>query len=225
MKRYLFSESICRQEARIRAGAVFILGWLLVAGCAGGVATSPDVTRYMLEPPRSLEGMEEEVPCSRETIIVRRFSSAEACNGTAMLYSRGSSEQGAYRYHRWWNTPAEMVTDFLMKDLSRSGLFTAVFTEYTLEESRYHLEGRVTECIEIIDADGRRAVLGFTVALLDVTGDRSRGRLIFQKNYRAERACSPETPAGFARAAGDVMDELSKKMISDITDAIKQKRE
>jgi ABC-type uncharacterized transport system auxiliary subunit len=225
VKRCLMSESMRRREARIRAGAVFILGWLLVTGCAGGGATPPDVTRYVLESPRSLEEMKEEVPCSRGTITVRRFSSAEACNGTAMLYSRGSGEQGAYRYHRWWNTPAEMVTDFLMKELSRSGLFTAVFTAYTSERSRYQLEGRVTDCIEIIDADGRRVVLGFTVALLDVKGDRLRGRLVFQKNYRAEKACRPETPAGFARVAGDIMGELSKKLISDITDAIEQDRE
>lgn len=197
---------------------VIIAMYLSLGGCLSPSSPPPEITRHVLEPSRWEDAASRVAPLSNDTVTVARFSAAETCRGTAMLYSASSWKRSAYRYHRWYVALPEMVTDIFVDDLSRSQLFQAVFTDHTYEKSRYYLEGRVTDCIEYVEHGKRRAVFGFTATFIDGNEKPASRRVIFQKEYRNEELIHGGLPSDLAKAMSASMTLLSEQLISDMAD-------
>ena len=197
---------------------VIIAVCLSLGGCLSPSSPPPEITRHVLESSRWEDAATRSAPLSEDTITVARFSAAEACRGTAMLYSLNAGERSAYRYHRWHVTLPEMVVDFLVDDLSRSLLFQAVFTDHTYEKSRYYLEGRVADCLEYVEDGQRRAVFGFTATFIDGNEKPASRRVIFQKEYRNEELIQGELPSDLAKAMSASMALLAEQLINDMAD-------
>lgn len=199
------------------ASAVMVLAALLVlSGCAGGRPATPGVTAYVLEYPEPLKFLPEEPSLTQDTVTILRFNAAEHCRGSAMIYRSGPFRRAAYHYHRWGHSPADMVTDYLASTLLEARIFNALFVDYAYEKTRYHLEGRVIDCIEVVDNGSRRAVLRFTAALLDTARESPGERLLFQNIYGRDMVIPGEGPAGLAAAMSEIMAMLSVQLAEDI---------
>ncbi len=199
------------------------LGIILVVigltGCLGSTGPAPLVRQYVLEyaAPRAADGTG-----IAETIKVGHFTAARILAGPAMLYRQRAFRLDAYHEHRWRVAPAEMVGDFVRRDLRSTGLFRAVLSPRDAEETRYILEGGVEEFLEVEGEAGRKALLAATITLLDLSQREVPLRVVFQKAYRAEALFKTEGPAGFAQAMSSAMAQLSARVLADIASAVKR---
>lgn len=194
---------------------------LLVIGLTGcfGTAPPPPVRQYVLEYPPPLA---REAPAVDGVLKVARFTADRLYASPAMLYRQGEYRRDAYRDRRWRVPPAEMVTDFLKRDLRAAGLFRAVLTARDPGEPRFQLEGWLEEFLEADEGKGRKASLVATVALRDASAAGADGLIAFQKTYRCESLFTGQEGADFAGAMSRAMAEFSAQVIADVAKALKK---
>jgi len=213
--------SLIKEPSRPSVKLFFILFIIMLSsGCSLGGKPSYLIKQYIFEyPPPLMEGVVQ----THELIKVERFSVAQDFNTLAMVYREGSFQRGLDPYNRWRINPGDMVTDYLMRDLRKAGLFLAVFSYNDGEETRYLLEGWVDEFLELGGKDGRKAVLSLNVTLLDLTKKETMERILFQRDYRTIEPLETQTPQGLAQGMSKAMEKISKQVISDIDRALKNR--
>jgi cholesterol transport system auxiliary component len=156
-----------------------------------------------------------------DAITVPRFSVAPDFNTTAMVYRPAPLQRATYQYSRWRVNPGAMTADYLARDLRHAGLFTAVFTSGESGQSRYMLEGGVTEIQEINGPDAWHAALGLSITLLDRNETEITRQVVFQKQYRAEELLTAKTPQGLAEAMSRALARLSGEILRDVGRTVK----
>jgi len=194
-----------------------LLLFLLLAGC-GKPPTL--VQKYMFEYPPPVPRASQPL---KEGIKVEPFAVAQAFNSTAMLYRPDAYKSEAYTYHRWRVSPGYLVTDYLLRDLRKSGLFQAVLPSTSADNGRFLVEGGVEEIQEIDAPDGWKASLALNITLLDLKEKEITRRVVFQKGYRAEEPLTEKTPAGLAQGMSRAMERLSGEIITDIYQAARKR--
>ena len=191
----------------------------LLAGCLGGTGQTPFIRQYVLEYPPPQGGVRTAVESMAR---VERFSADRMFMGHAMLYRQGPFLRESYPEHHWRVGPADMVTEYLRRDLREAGLFRAVLTERDAEDVRFSLTGGVEEFIESRETKNRKALLTVTITLLDLSRKESAGLVVLQKTYRLEAAVAGEGAAGLAGAMSLAMSHLSQQVIADIDSALRR---
>jgi len=211
------SPGLPRRRSRLGFKKVAILaGILLLSGCG----KSPTlVQKYLFEYPPPVP--QASLPLE-EGIKVEQFSVAQAYNSTAMIYRPNPYKSEAYNYHRWRTNPGYMVTDYLLRDLRKSGLFKAVLPSNSSDKGRFLLEGGVEEIQEIDEADGWKAALALNITLLDLKEKEITKRVVFQKDYRTLESLTEKTPQGLAQGMSRAMERLSAQIVTDIYQAAKK---
>ncbi|MBW2108474.1 MAG: membrane integrity-associated transporter subunit PqiC [Deltaproteobacteria bacterium] len=196
------------------AAFVFLL---CLAGCVNLKQPSRRIDFYTLEydPPR----------ISRPAVLpvslkVERFSVAPGYNTMHIVFRDRSFKRNTYIYRQWRANPGDLISYFLYRDIRHSGLFKAALPAGNSLETSYVLDGSVDGFFEW-DTDSRwKAVLSFGVVLIkEAEPDVSR-RIVIQKNYHAEQACSRKNPQALASAMSRAMAELSTQVIADVYDAL-----
>jgi ABC-type uncharacterized transport system auxiliary subunit len=194
------------------------LSLMLTSGCSLGGKPAYLIKQYIFEyPPPVVEGVVQE----KELIKVERFSAAQDFNTLSMVYRDGPFQRGVDPYHRWRVNPGDMVTDYLMRDLRKARLFQAVFSYNDGKDTRYLLEGRVDEFLELGEKDGRKAALSLNVTFLDLTKKETIEKVVFQRDYRYIEPIETPTPEGLAQGMSKAMEKFSKQLIKDLYNAIK----
>jgi len=205
-----------RKRAFIRISFIFLIP-IYIFGCGLGGKPAYPIKQYIFEYSSPLiEGIGQ----TNELIKVERFSVAQEFNTLSMVYREGAFQRGVDPYHRWRVNPGDMVTDYLMRDLRRAGLFRAVFSYQDNEDTRFLIEGRVDEFLEIGGKEGRKASLAVNVTLLDLTKKETIEKVIFQRDYRYLEPLEIEIPEGLARGMSKGMEKFSKDLIKDLFKAI-----
>jgi len=190
---------------------------LLISACTPGRSPGRAFENYTLEyTSPAFEGL----PPSNALLRVHRFSAAQTFNSTAMLYRSGPSRLNAHTYHRWKAPPPDMVTDLILRDLRRSSLFKAVFSEYDETDASYLVQGLVEEFLEIEEKGNRKALLSLDITLLDRSQREPAKEVVFQKRYHALEPLEDTTPGAFARGMSRAMEQLSRRITSDIYGAV-----
>jgi uncharacterized lipoprotein YmbA len=203
---------------KIRFGIILLV--IGLTGCIGGGAPAPHVRQYILEYPPPSVG---KIAGTDALLKVERFGVARALAGPAMLYRQGAFRRDAYHDRRWRVAPADMVTDFLQRDLMQAGLFRAVLAARDPEDTRFVLSGWLEEFSEVDDGEHRKAVLEATVTLLDLSVREIPGRVVFQKNYRCEAPFAQAGDADLAESMSRAMSQFSAQVIADIEHALKRR--
>jgi ABC-type uncharacterized transport system auxiliary subunit len=200
-----------------RLGLILLIA--LLVGCLRGTAPPPLVYQYIIEyPPPEGKSISRTVALLK----VERFTVDRIYMGTSMLFRNRPFQREAYHEHRWRVSPADMVTDFLRRDLRHANLFQAVLSARDVEESRFILQGGVEEFLESDEGKGRNALLVVTVTLLDLSTRDVSQRVVIQKTYRCEAPVSKEGAAGFAEAMSRTMSQFSTQVIVDIDHVLKK---
>ncbi len=202
------------------------MAWLIIlsilAGCSGWLPKgkpSPPLKRFTLEYPSPVfDGL----PRSEATLRVERFSSASSIDNQSMLYRPAPYRFSVYNFQIWIADPADLVSDFLVRDLQGSGLFQAVFPPQCPEEARFRLEGALLEFFEN-DASGRGvAVISLNAILLDTDRGEIDRKVVFQTGYSFAELVEKNADS-LAQGMSAAMGKLSSKLIADIYAAV-QKR-
>ena len=199
---------------------LFLLSMVLITSCGFGAKPSYKVNQYTLEYPSPFP---KELTSINELIKVEQFSVAQTFNTSAMIYKEGPNLRNVDPYNRWRTKPGEMAAEYLVRDLRNSGLFRAVISYDDSEETRYLLEGQVDEFLEASEKDGRKAVLSLNVTFLDLKKRDIAEKVIFQRDYQAVQPYTEKTPAGLAQAMSRAMEEVSRQIILDLQDALKNR--
>lgn len=200
-----------------RLGLILLIGGLV--GCLRGTAPPPLVYQYIIDYPPP-EG--KSLSRTEALLKVERFSVDRIYMSTSMLYRNRPFQREAYHEHRWRVSPADMVTDYLRRDLRHANLFQAVLSARDIEECRYLLQGGVEEFLESDEGKGRNALLVVTVTLLDLFSREVSQRVVIQKTYRCEVPISKEGAPGYAEAMSRAMSQFSTQVIADIDQVLKK---
>ncbi|GAC1447120.1 MAG: hypothetical protein PVSMB11_08360 [Desulfuromonadaceae bacterium] len=219
-------------EKRVRTVAPFNRQWIrvlamaaviafLLSGCFGGGQPGRMTEQYAFDYTPAEQLGFVMLP---ETITVERFSAAQLYNSTAMVYQEKPSERNQYLYHRWRVNPADLVSDYLLRDLRSANLFQGVFNYRSNVSSRYLLAGDVEEFQENIDKDDHRAIVSLNVTLLDSARPGLPDRILFQKNYRIAEPIDEKSPAGVAKGMSRAVAKVSRLLLSDIFTVVQAAR-
>jgi ABC-type uncharacterized transport system auxiliary subunit len=165
----------------------------------------------------------KELTSVNELIKVEEFSVAQTFNTSAMVYKEGANLRNVDPYNRWRTKPGEMTAEYLVRDLRNSGLFRAVICYDDSMETRYLLEGQVDEFLEVDEKDGRKAVLGLNVTFLDLKKREAPEKVIFQRDYKAVEPYREKTHAALAQGMSRAMEKISRQIILDLQDAVKNR--
>lgn len=194
----------------------FVLGgiiFFLAGGCANFKQPRNQVQHYILEYTSPAITDLAPLPFS---LKVERFSVAPAYNTNRIIYRDKSFRRDEYFYHKWRANPADMVTDFLSRDMRNSGLFKAVLPYGSDFPFSCVLEGSVDEFVEWDTPEGLNAVLAVTISLMAANEPDVSKRILFQKTYRVEKPFTEKTPRGLAQAMSMAMKDISGNVIRDI---------
>ena len=187
----------------------------------GGCGKPPNlINRYILDYPPPAVGRLSPVDAG---IKVELFAVDEAINRPEMVYRVNPYKTLVYQYNRWRTDPGYLVTDYITRDLRDSRLFTAVFSYDRSGEARFHLEGGVADFQENDLPPPWQAALKVNVTLLDTDKENIAEKVVFQRTYQDQETMTVKTPQGLAEAMSAAMERVSKKIISDIYRAVKQR--
>lgn len=204
-------------KKRIRqTAALFFLSFLcftLITGCLGRTKPPFVMDQYTLDYPAPAANVSLPV---QETIRVERFAVAPAFNSTAMVVKKGQYRFDTYNYSRWRVNPADMVTGFALRDITRAGIFKATYSYYDSDLSRYILEGYIGEFCESAEGSTGKALLSVRFTLIDTSQKNPVEQVVFQKQYTHSAAMTDRSPEGLAAALSEAMKDLSGKLVSDI---------
>jgi ABC-type uncharacterized transport system auxiliary subunit len=154
-------------------------------------------------------------------IQVDRFTTAAPYNTSQIIYRNQSFERNAYVYHNWQTNPGAIVTTLVNRDLKNSGLFKAVLNPESRFSSSYSVEGSVDEFFEWDEPNTWKAALGISIILTKKDPQDMSNTILFQKTYHQTQKCRRKHPKAVAEAMSRALSEISKMMIKDIYDCLK----
>jgi ABC-type uncharacterized transport system auxiliary subunit len=199
-----------RKRASLIWTAVILL---LLTGCVAGGKAPIVIDQYILEyPPPALK----EIQPVNQIVSVGRFAVAQSFNTPMMVYRTGPYEYYTDYYNRWRVNPGDMVTDYLLRDLKRSGLFKAVFSYRDTEDARFLIQGNIEDFLGSREGGRNEAILTVYITMLDTLQKEATKRVIFQKRYRHVRILDNDSAVGLAKGMSEAMEAISKEALKDI---------
>jgi ABC-type uncharacterized transport system auxiliary subunit len=111
-----------------------------------------------------------------------------------------------------------MVTGFVLRDITRAGIFKGTYSWYDSDLSRYILEGYVDEFCE---TEGK-GLLSVRVTLVDTKANNPVEQVVFQRQYTHSAPVGGNSPDALAAALSAAMKELSGKLVTDIAAALRK---
>lgn len=191
---------------------------VLSCGCMSLKQPRNAIEYYTLEYAVPGEDGLEPLPYS---IRVQRFSAAPTYNTHRIIYRDRSFARNSYTYHQWRSNPADMVSHFLRRDISESGLFKAGLPQNSSFSSSHVLEGTVDEFFESDKEETWEAVLTISVTLVAENEADITQKVLLQKTYRSVRPCEQRNPEALAAAMSRAMGEITPEIMKDVYERLK----
>ncbi len=190
---------------------------VVLTGCFGRTKPPYVMDQYTLD--YVSPGAGERRPVD-ELVTVERFAISPQFSSPSMMIRTGKYRFETYDYSRWHVNPADMVTGFVLRDITRSGIFKGTYSYYDTELSRYLVEGYIEEFGET--ADGK-ALANIRVTFLDTSRQNPVEQIVFQKQYVHSTPVGDHSASGLAAALSAAMQEFSAALITDIGMALQGK--
>ena len=195
-----------------------VLCFFVLQGCANTGKPRHEVEYYLLDytPPTFVNKTQ-----INTTIRIYRFTIASAYNTQNMVFRTDNYTLDFFNYNRWAINPADMTADTLLRDMQASGLFRAVFSRYTVEDSRFLLQGGISDFFLRFGQDGKTAVISMEITLKDSQQQEATKRIVFQKKYSREETLTDQSPHGYCEAMSKALKNLSQQITTDVYHAVK----
>jgi ABC-type uncharacterized transport system auxiliary subunit len=195
-----------------------IICLLAVYGCANNGKPRYEVENYLLDYPAPTFENKAQL---NTTIRIYRFTIASAYNTQNMIFRKDDYTLDFFNYNRWAVNPADMTADTLLRDMQASGLFRAMFSRYTVEETRFLLQGGINDFFLRIGKNNKVAVISMEITLKDSLRQEATKRIVFQKKYSREELLTDQSPKGYCEAMSKALKNLSQQITTDVYEAIK----
>ena len=194
---------------------VFILFVILfvVAGCLGKQRPPVKIDYYTLE--YELNKFVDLKP-TPFVLRIERFSVSPLYNSNNIIYKTRQFKRDAYNYHKWLANPGDIVTYYLLRDMKQSSLFTAIFEPGVRFSSSHVISGTVDEFFEQDEKGSWKAILSVSITLIVENEPDISKRILFQKNYSANKKCGRKNPRALASAMSSAMASISEMIITDV---------
>ena len=195
---------------------------LLLGGCMKSKHPEHQIEYYTLEYEPPLSTDLEPLPY---VIKIEHFGVAPNYNTSRIVYREGSFRREAYVYKRWRSNPGDLVTYFLKRDLTGSGLFRAVLPNDSRFPASYVIEGSVDEFFEWDSTSVWTAVLTLSITLMAKNEPDITKRILLQETYQARETCRSKNPNALAEAMSRAMAQVSGEIINDVHARIVEREE
>ena len=200
---------------RSAARTLPIASLLVVAALAAACSSSPPDTRAYLLGERSAPAAApaHDLPALRvRSLVARSFLEARE-----IAWRQGDVLAGAYRYHRWSEPPAEMVTRALILALRDGGRFSTVDGATPRAIAPLVLSGELLGLHEVAEADGSkpRGVAELEVTLEAEASGGAPARHWTLRERRSVDAADGTVDAlvrALSEAAGEVIAAIAKEI-------------
>jgi ABC-type uncharacterized transport system auxiliary subunit len=196
---------------------ILLLFVFIIAGCFSRSKPAYMLEHYMFEYASPVLGDRTILP---ESIKIERFSVNQSFNTQSMVYKPYPFKFMTYNYSRWRVNPADMVTDYLLRDLRNNNLFLAVFSHHDTEKTRFVIEGWIEDFLETTDKNSINAILTVNISLIDNFRKEITERIVFQRQYKFQENIREHAPEVFAKGMSINMSSLSEQLVKDIYKAI-----
>jgi ABC-type uncharacterized transport system auxiliary subunit len=137
----------------------------LFAGLAAGCTTARAPRYYFL--PATPVSVQPGVTPFPVTILVGRVNAPRVLRDDRIIYGMTDVEIGIDDYHRWAETPPEMLEQRVVTRLRSSGQYKAVQRLSSSARGDYVLRGHLFALNEMDDASGIKARFSFQLELFD----------------------------------------------------------
>lgn len=152
-----------------------------------------------------------------------RFSVAHIYNNNRMNYKVNPFKMDAYNYSRWRVNPADLVGDYLLRDLRDSNIIAVVLSYKNPEDTRFLIEGGIEEFLEVIEEGRHYAVFWINLIMIDTKESEITKKIIFQKRYQAKEPLKDHSPESLAKGMSASVARVSEEFVGDIYSVLKVK--
>ncbi len=133
-------------------------------------------------------------------LLVGRIIAPQLYRDNRIVYRQGSTQLGAYEYHRWAEPPADSIENLLLRTLRYSGKYRSVQSMRSNARGDYILRGRLHELDEVTGSN-LAARVDFEVELYS----QKTGTVVWSHHYNQDE---PVT----GKQVADVVDALNKNL-------------
>ena len=200
--------SACRGTLAITAALLLL--------SLGGCGKVPPSHYYTLE--SSLPAPPAPAVTTGVEIAVTRFRANQGLSQDRLMYRPGPYRVDFYEYHRWVDTPPDLVTQNLVSHLRRSGMFRSVTGTRGASRADYLLRGRVEHLEEVDSAGSVSARVGLSVELVEV---KTRTR-VWAGEGSHEAPVGERSVEGVVRALNECLRESLDQIVAGLATHFQQ---
>jgi cholesterol transport system auxiliary component len=179
------------------AGAALLLSLMLLSGCESLLmsGTRDEVSVYVLE--SAMPETKVSPNPAGPAITVSTPRAGPGFTGSQMLYVEQDHRLDAFAFHRWADTPANMLEPLLVQAVENSGLFSAVAPGATGVRSALRLDSEVLRLQQNFGASDSKVELALRFTLVD----ESAGRVVATRVMTFHETAGEKSPYGGVVAA------------------------
>lgn len=138
---------------------------ILAAGFTAACGASRPVKYYVLDigPAVTPEPSPARFPIS---LLVGRIAAAHLYRDDRLVYGSGPVQLGTYEYHRWAESPADMMQEMLIRSLRSGGAYRSVSGLRSNARGDYIVRGHLY-ALDEVESPGLSARFSFQIELFD----------------------------------------------------------
>jgi ABC-type uncharacterized transport system auxiliary subunit len=191
---------------------------IFLAGCSIATRDIVNYHSFSYPPPASIS--QSPAP---GTLMIYRFLLDPSIERNFLVVNRDKGKNSSMTYHRWSESPADMITDLIQRDLSNSGLFRRVVGQLSSDRYRYALEGKIRELRGETKEGKSAAIVAVQAELTDFGVPLGGEKQLMEERYRVVMPCKNSSPPAIVRGLNAAVKELSKRLRNDIRDSLTSK--
>lgn len=157
-----------------------------------------------------------------ETLMVYRFLVADTVDLRSLVVSRTQGKGESVVLHRWQESPADMITELVLRDLANAGPFAKTVDQLSPSRYRYAVEGTIFNLQGVVKDGKANAVIDAEVTLTDFEPPPGGNKNLMKRRYRIQQPTEDLSPKAIVRALNLAVKELSERIRADISTSMEK---
>ncbi len=199
---------------RLKLYVIFWSAALILCSISGCALTTMQTVRYL-----SLDYQPPEPENRRPfpaTLMVYRVISGPNVDSFGLKLPDAVRERSAVGTYRWEDSPADMITHLLLRDIAKAGIFQKTTDQSGESTYRFALEGTLQKIGGLAEKDRVLAVLEAEFVLIDFEVHGSASQEPLKRTYQLKVPCKGATSEAITEGLNQAMKEMSGTLRRDI---------
>lgn len=156
-------------------------------------------------------------------VLVRRLQASGTIGTDRLVAQTSIFTTDFFYYKRWAVNPASMLTDFLFRDLTATGLFKAVLAGPGYLTQNYELTGTLESFQATRKVKGWKTELALNMIFYPYSpgSNLPASEKIFQKRYMVTAPCHDGSGEAIVASLSTCMQQFSAELVRDLQDYLK----